>query len=45
MLSFGSVVAGKEKSKFLELNAKFEEIIKAYEEREKMIQLLENQIS
>ena len=45
ILEFGDVVARKEKSRFLELNARFEEILKAYEERGKKIQLLENQIS
>ena len=45
MLKFGNVVSRKEQSKFLELNAKFEEVLKAYEERGKQIQLLENQIS
>ena len=45
MLSFGSVVANKEKDKFIELNAKFEEILKAYEERGNKIQLLENHVS
>ena len=33
MLKFGDVVARREKSRFLELNAKFEEILKTYEER------------
>ena len=30
MLKFGNVVSRKEQSKFLELNAKFEEVLKAY---------------
>ena len=45
ILEFGDVVSGKEKNRLLELNAKFEEVLKAYEERGKQIQLLENQIS
>ena len=45
MLNFEDVVAGKERSRFLELNAKFEEVLKAYEDRGNKIQLLENQIS
>ena len=45
ILEFGDVVSGKEQDKFLQVNAKFEEVLKAYEERGKQIQLLENQIS
>jgi len=45
MVDFSSVVVGKEKHKFLELNTKFVEILKAYEERGNRIQLLENQVS
>ena len=45
MVDFGTVVTGKEKHKFLELNAKFEEILKAYEERGNKIQQLETQVS
>ena len=45
MVKFGNVVSRKEQDRFLELNAKFEEVLKAYEGREKQIQLLENQVS
>jgi hypothetical protein len=45
MVDFRTMVSGKEKHRFLELNAKFEEILKAYEERGNKIQLLENQVS
>ena len=38
MVDFGTVVAGKEKCKFLELNEKFEEILKVYEDRGNRIQ-------
>lgn len=37
MFDFGDVVAGKEKPRFLELNARFEEILKGYGERGKNI--------
>ena len=37
MMDFGVLVSKKDKGKFLELNAKFEEILKEYEERGNMI--------
>ena len=41
MMDFGVVVATKDKNKFLEVNAKFEEMLEAYEERGNMIHQLE----
>ena len=38
MINFGVVVAEKDKHKFPKLNAKFKEILKAYDERGNMIQ-------
>ena len=35
MLEFGDVVSRKDQSRFLELNGKFEEVLKAYKERGK----------
>ena len=45
MVDFGTVVASKEKRRFLELNAKFEEILKAYEERGNIVHQLESQVA
>ena len=33
MLKFGGMVSGQEEEKFSQLNARFEEVLKAYEER------------
>lgn len=45
MVEFGKVVSSQENDRFSQLNARFEEVLKAYEERGVKIQLLENQIS
>ena len=45
IVKFGNVVSGQEQDIFLELNAKFEEVLKAYEERGKQIQSLKNKVS
>ena len=45
MVKFGNVVSRQEYDRFLELNAKFEEVLKAYEERGKKIQSLKNKVS
>ena len=37
MLKFGNVVSGQEEDKFTQLNARFEEVLKAYEERSMQI--------
>lgn len=44
MLKFGSVVFGHKEDRFVQLNARFEEVLKAYEERGTQIQSLENQV-
>ena len=43
MVNFGVVVVAKDKKKFLELNAKFEEMMKVYEEERNRIHQLEVQ--
>lgn len=45
MVDFGVIVVAKDKNKLLELNAKFEEILKAYEERGNRIHQLESQVA
>ena len=45
MLKFGGMVSGQEEEKFSQLNARFEEVLKAYEERGMQIQSLENKIT
>ena len=43
MLKFGGIVSGQEEDKFVQLNTRFEEVLKAYEDRGMQIQSLENQ--
>ena len=45
MLKFGSAVSSKEEDRFMQLNARFEEVLKAYEDRGMQIQSLENKVS
>lgn len=45
MLKFGSVISGQEEDRFSQLNARFEEVLKAYEERGMQIQSLDNKVS
>ncbi len=45
MVDFGFVAATINKDKFLELNARFREMLKAYEERGNMIHQLEAQVA
>ena len=41
MVDFVVIITAKDENKFLELNAKFEEMLKAYEERGNRIHQLE----
>ena len=45
MLKFGGMVSGQEEEKFSQLNARFEEVLKAYEERGMQVQPLENKVA
>ena len=45
MLKFGSMLSSQEEDKYAQLNARFEEVLKAYEERGIQIQSLENQVA
>ena len=45
MLKFGGMVSSQEEEKFSQLNARFEEVLKAYEERGMQIQSLENKVA
>ena len=45
MLQFGGIVSSQEEDKFVQLNARFEEVLKAYKDRGMQIQSLENQVA
>ena len=45
MLKFGGMVSSQEEDKFAQLNARFEEVLKEYEDRGMQIQSLENQVA